>query len=227
MVVICYTTLPWSDGWTQIFVGARGENPFSLHWLWQQHNEHRLLIPKVFLALDLRFFAARQKLLLVTIFVIQLLEWWLLGWSMRNLGGWRAAQWRTGIGLAAFCLFCPSQWENLTWGFQTCFVLPGLFATLSFILLLSYWDRSHRRVVGAGTFVVLSVIAAIAGICSLANGLMLLPLLLLAAFLLRLRHTVLLTYATTALLSFVLTFTTTLDLRKAPAPWFLPGRRSS
>ncbi len=149
MVVICYTRLPWSDGWTQIFVGARGENPFSLHWLWQQHNEHRLLIPKIFLALDLRFFAARQKLLLAVIFIVQLLEWWLLCWSMRYLGGWRRAQWRTGAGLAAFCLFCPSQWENLTWGFQTCFVLPGFCATLSFVALLLYWERSQRHVAGA------------------------------------------------------------------------------
>ena len=206
MVVICYTRLPWSDGWTQIFVGARGENPFSLHWLWQQHNEHRLLIPKIFLALDLRFFAAEQKLLLFVIFTIQLLEWCLLCWSMRNLGGWHGAQWRSGAGMAAFSLFCPSQWENLTWGFQTCFVLPGLFATLSFISLLVYWDRSQRHIAGAGKFIVLSLIAAIGGTCSLANGLLLLPLLLLAAAVLRLRYSVLLTYATSALFSFLLFF---------------------
>ena len=205
-VMVCYTSLPWSDGWTQIFVAARDENPFSLHWLWQQHNEHRLLIPKLFLALDLRFFAAKQKLLLAAIFGIQLLEWWLLCWSMRSLGGWRGAQWRTGAGLAAFCLFCPSQWENLTWGFQTCFVLPGLFATLSFVSLLLYWDRSQRHIAGAAKFVILSVIAAIAGICSLANGLLLLPMLLLAAAVLRLRYSVLVTYATTALISIAFYF---------------------
>ena len=70
------------------------------------------------------------------------------------------SQWRTGAGLAAFCLFCPTQWENLTWGFQTCFVLPGLFATLSFVSLLLYWARSNSespaqrkicRPVGAGS----------------------------------------------------------------------------
>lgn len=206
MVVVCYTSLPWSDGWTQIFVAARGENPFSLRWLWQQHNEHRLLIPKLFLAFDLHFFAATQKLLLVSIFVIQLLHLWLLSWSMRTLGGWRGAQWRAGAGLVAFCLFCPSQWENLTWGFQTCFVLPGLFATLSFVLLLLYWDRSQQRMDGAGKFVVLSVMAAVAGICSLANGLLLFPLLLLAALVLRLRYSVVATYATAAFITTALYF---------------------
>jgi hypothetical protein len=201
MVVVCYSSLPRADGWTQIFVAARGENPFSLHWLWQQHNEHRLLIPKLFLALDLQGFAATQKLLLFSIFAIQLLHWWVLSWSMRALGGWRGAQWRTGTGLAAFCLFCPSQWENLTWGFQTCFVLPGLFATLSFVSLLLYCDRSQRQVSGAEKFVAFSVIAAIAGIGSLANGLLLLPLLLLAAVVLRIRRSILFTYGTTAFVS--------------------------
>jgi hypothetical protein len=207
MVVTCYSSLPWSDGWTQILVAARKENPFSLRWLWQLHNEHRLLIPKLFLAIDLRGFAATQRFLLASIFVIQLLHWWLLNWSMRALGGWRGAMWRTGSGLAAFCLFCPSQWENLTWGFQTCFVLPPLFATLSFIALLYYWMTAHRRREFAGwKLISLSLLAATAGILSLANGLLLLPLLLLAALLLRLRWSVIATYVVASIFSFTLYF---------------------
>lgn len=202
MVAVCYTSLPWSDGWTQIFAAAHGENLFSLKWLWEQHNEHRLLIPKLFLALDLRFFHANQKLLLSTIFIVQLLHLWLLSWSMRSLGGWRGPVWRTGTGLAAFCLFSPTQWENLTWGFQTCFVLSGLFATLSFVALLLYWagvqqeSPSHRW-----RFIAVSVLAALAGLLSLANGLLLLPLLLAAALLLRLGYAVVSTYLVTAFLS--------------------------
>ncbi len=203
MVLLCYTSLPWSDGWVQIFVAASGENPFSLRWLWQQHNEHRLLIPKLLLGLDLRLFAARQQFLLGSIFAIQLLHGCLLGWSMRVLGGWRGAQWRTGVGLAAFCLFCPTQWENLTWGFQTCFVLPPLFATLSFVGLLLYWRSQHA---GEWKFTLLSVVAALAAICCLANGLLLLPLLAFTALALRLKRRVVLTYATAAAASFALYF---------------------
>src|SRR5271157_3207711 len=114
-VLSSYSSLPYSDGWAQISVVANGENPLSLAWLWRQHNEHRLLIPKLFLATDLRLFQARQVLLLTSIFAIQFLHWMLLGWSMAVLGGWRGSLWRSGAGLAAFCLFCPSQWENLVW----------------------------------------------------------------------------------------------------------------
>jgi hypothetical protein len=207
MVVICYTSLPWSDGWTQIFSAAQGRDPFSLSWLWQQHNEHRLLIPKLFLGLDLRLFAATQKLLLSAIFTTQLLLLALLSWSMRVLGGWQGALWRTATGLAAFCLFSPTQWENLTWGFQLCFVLPGLFAALSFVGLVLYWIRSRQaQTAGGREFILLSLVAALAGMCSLANGLLLAPLLAVAALRLRLRNWVAVTFATTAVVTTALYF---------------------
>ena len=207
MVVVCYTSLPWSDGWTPIFAAAHGEKLFSLRWLWQQHNEHRLAIPRIFLALDLRLFHANQKLLLSTIFIVQLLHVWLLSWSMRSLGGWRGPVWRTGTGLAAFCLFSPTQWENLTWGFQTCFVLSGLFATLSFVALLLYWRSTQAESRSQHwELVVLSVLAALGGLLSLANGLLLLPLLFVAALVLRLSYAVTSTYLITAVVSTILYF---------------------
>lgn len=195
LVVVCYTSLPWSDGWIQINVAAAGDNPFSLHWLWQQHNEHRLLIPKLLLAIDLRFFGAQQKFLLAMIFGVQLLHCAVLSWSMRVLGGWGGSLWRTGTGLAAFCLFCPAQWENLVWGFQSCFVLPPLFATVSLVALLLYWKASgEAQGRGARKFIALSVVAALAAMGSLANGVLLLPLLTIAAMALQLRRSVVLTY---------------------------------
>ena len=207
MVIICYTSLPWSDGWTQIFAPAHGERLFSLKWLWEQHNEHRLLIPNLFLAFDFQLFHASQKLLLSTIFIVQLLHLWLLSWSMRFLGGWIGPAWRTGTGLAAFCLFSPTQWENLTWGFQTCFVLSGLFATLSFIGLLLYWTRLQQKSqLHVWRFVALSVLAALAGVLSLANGLLVLPLLFVAALVLRLGYAVASTYLFAALVSTTLYF---------------------
>src|SRR5690348_1872970 len=108
MVVLCYTPLPWSDGWGEIFAPARGEKLLSLQWLWAQHNEHRLLIPRLFLIADLRLFRAQQTFLLASIFVIQLLHLCLLSWSMRALGGWRGSLWRAATGLSAFCRFCPT-----------------------------------------------------------------------------------------------------------------------
>ena len=186
MVAVSYSALPYWDGWTQIEY-AHQPHPALWDWLWAQHNEHRLLIPNLFLLTDLRWFGARQEFLLISIFGVQLLHLLLLSWSMHVLGGWHGAVWRTGTGLAAFCLFCPSQWENLVWGFQTCFVLPGLFATLSFIGLVLYWTRSRAK------YLVLCIAAALGATYSLSSGNLLGPLLVLAAVLLRLRLAALVT----------------------------------
>lgn len=208
MVVASYSSLPFWDGWAQIGVVANGENPLSFTWLWRQHNEHRLPIQKVFLAADLRWFHARQTFLLTSILAVQFLHWLLLSWSMRALGYWRGTLWRTGAGLAAFCLFCPSQWENFVMGFQVCFVLPGLFVTLALISLLLYWTDLQR---GPGQrrslkFLVLSILAGLGANYSLANGNLLWPLLVVAALLLRLPLSAALSFAITGLVSITLYF---------------------
>jgi len=197
LIFVSYSCLPHWDGWSQIDFGANEGTPFALDWLWRQQNQHRLVLPKMFLLADLRWFRATQVFLLASIFAIQLLHLVLLSWSMRVFGGWRGALWRTGIGLAAFCLFCPSQWENFTWGFQTCFVLPALFATLSFIGLLLYWTRSGREFSRRGSwkYLLLSIAAALGATYSLSNGNLLWPLLLTAALLLRVRLAAIVSYA--------------------------------
>ena len=179
LVVVSYSSLPYWDGWIQIKYAAERPQPGVLDWLWSQYNEQRLLIPKLFLLTDLLWWT-RQKFLLASVFTIQLLYLLALTWSMRVLGDWRGAMLRTGIGLAAFCLFCPSQWENLGWGMQTCYVLPGLFATLSFIGLVLYWTRSRTK------YLVLCIAATLAASYTLSNGNLLWPLLVIAALVLRL-----------------------------------------
>lgn len=203
LVVVSYSGLPYVDGWEQIDFISRGGNPLSLRWLWSQHNEHRLFVPRLFFLVDLHWFHARQVFLLASISVIQFLHLLLLSWSMRVLGGWRGAVWRTGVGATAFCLFCPSQWENLTWGFQVCFVLPGLFATLSLIGLLLYWMRSQQEPtqLGSWKYLTLSIAAALGATWSLSNGNLLWPLLVAAALLLRLRLAAVLSFVIAGMLS--------------------------
>lgn len=207
MVVVSYSPLPWGDGWAQIDPLASGVNPLSLQWLWGQHDEHRLVIPKLFLIADLHFFQARQVFLLISILVIQFIHLSVLSWSMRVLGGWRGSLWRTGTGIAAFCLFCPPQWHNFVWGFETCFVLPGLFLTLSFVGLLLYWRNCELPAPAPRwRYLALSILAAIGATCSLANGNLVWPLLVGAALFLRLRRSIVLALATAGTASYALYF---------------------
>jgi len=194
--LVSYSSLPWWDTWEYIAAIANGEGPLSPRWLWRQHNEHRLVIQKLFFAVDLEMFHARQVFLLSSIIVIQLLHVCLWGWSMRVLGGWRGALWRSGVGLVAFCIFCPSAWLNYTMGFQVCYILLLLFVTLSFVALLLYWRDSQRHAGRASSRSLwLCILAAVCATFSLSNGNLLWPLLLAAALLLRLRRPALLTIA--------------------------------
>jgi hypothetical protein len=187
---------------------AKGENPLSASWLWRQHNEHRFVIQKLFFAVDLKMFHASQVFLLASIVVIQLLHLGLWAWSMRVLGGWRGALWRSGVGLVAFCIFCPAPWLNYTMGFQVCYVLSPLFATLSFVGLLLYWTDSQRHPGKTALiqFLWLSILAALCATYSLANGNLLWPLLVAAALFLRLRLSAALSYAITGAVSTSLYF---------------------
>jgi hypothetical protein len=195
-ILVSYSSLPWWDTWEYIAAIAKGESPLSPSWLWRQHNEHRLVIQKVFFVVDLKMFHARQVFLLASIAVVQLLHLGLWGWSMRVLGGWRGALWRSGVGLVAFCIFCPAPWLNYTMGFQVCYVLVPLFATLSFIGLLLYWTDSQRYPgKSSSKFLWLSILAALCATYSLANGNLLWPLLVAAALFLRLRASAVLSFA--------------------------------
>ena len=202
MVVISYSPLPYWDGWAEIYFASSGGNPLSPAWLWKLHNEHRLIIPKLLLAADLRLFRSRQIFLLASIFGIQLLHLALLSWSMRVLGSWCGALWRSGAGLAAFCLFCPTQYTNFIVGFQVCVMLAQFLATASFVAQLLCWTKSQQHSEKLRlTFLWVSILAALGATYSFASGNLLWPILILMALYLRLPRSAVLSYVITGVVS--------------------------
>src|SRR5271166_1039618 len=198
VAVLGHSKLPFWDEWMQIDFAANEGPGHTLDWLWRQFNQHRVVIPQLFLLADLRWFRATQTSLLVSNLCLQFLHLSLLSWSMWVLGGWRGALWRTAVGLVAFCLFCPSQWPNLVMGFTgLCNFLPPLFASLSTAGLLLYWRslREGKPLSGRWQYLALCIAAAACGTFSLSNGNLLWPLLLVAALLLRLGVTALVAIA--------------------------------
>ena len=172
MVRTCYISLPGSDQWSQIDAAMAGVDLSNPRWLWAQHNEHRLVFTKLLSFIDIRYFHGRQIFLLCSIFLVQLVELLMLAWCMRRFGHLRGAAWRTGVGLMAFCLFCPSQWENLIWGFQVQCGMPMLFATLSIVALLLFAEKQASAAMFSRRYIVLCIAAAVASTFSLANGIL-------------------------------------------------------
>ena len=45
---VSYTIrIPWADEWSHVAILSR-DRPVSLAWLWEQHNEHRFPLAKLF-----------------------------------------------------------------------------------------------------------------------------------------------------------------------------------
>jgi len=190
VAVLGHSKLPFWDEWMQIDFAANEGPAHTFDWLWRQFNQHRVVIPKLFLLADLRWFRATQTFQLVSNLALQFAHLSLLAWSLRVLGGWRGALWRTAVGLLAFCLFCPSQWPNLVMGFTgLCCYLPPLFASLSFLGLLLYWRSSRDKDARgwSGKYLLVCIAAGLCATFSLSNGNLVWPLLAIGALLLRLR----------------------------------------
>ena len=199
IVITTYSPVPHWDDWS-LFNHLADRGGWSLAWLWAQHNEHRIFVTKLFFLLDVDLFHGTQTFLLISIFLVQLLQVALLSCSLGALAGLRGSAWRAGTGLIAYCILCPTQYENFVWGFQLQFVVPAAMATLSILALLLYRREKRSR------FLIVCIAAATIATWSLANGMLLWPLLVIAAWWLRMKSPALAALLTFGLLNLALYF---------------------
>ena len=176
--VVSYMRVPFWDAWGPIDLLANARLSL-LEWLWTQHNEHRIFTGKLFLLADLRWFQGRDILPRVSIFVVLAAEFCLMLWLARRWAGLRGEGWRTGAGWCALCVFWIGQWENFRSGFQISFPLLALFAALAVAMMQLY--RDHPSASRGRACLAASLAAALIASYSLANGLLIWPLLLLMA----------------------------------------------
>lgn len=184
LTIASYTGIPFWDEWAALHSLATTPHPLPLGWFFWQHNEHRILIYRLLLLADFHFFHGRQVLLYVSMFVMQLGFLVTMAWLLRRVGELRGALWRTTVGLAAFCLFCPSQWENFCWAFQVSFFVPGFFALLAFLSVVLY-QRPGGTPGRRWSYVILGLTVASIATYSNGNGMLIWPLLLGIAVMLR------------------------------------------
>ena len=177
LIIIGYSPTPYSDQWAFLVDLWQGKHWSSLAWLWQQHNEHRIPLSRVSVFADLAFFGGRSIFLFALTYLVLVLHWLLWAFFF-----WRGARlpkllWLSVSGFFAFCLFCPSQNENLYWAFQWAFIATFFFASVSFLSLV--WCSTAGR---PWQGIVLSCIAAFLAESCLANGVLTWPILWVTAF---------------------------------------------
>jgi hypothetical protein len=177
-----YNPLPVWDYWQVIEHFDRYK---SLDWsvLWVQHNEHRIVFPETIFAIDALLFHGRQIFTLVISFASYFGTWLALSFAYnsdkqlsRNV---RAA----GILLAAIVMF----WQGSSVVVGNSFLLQWTMLQLTVVLsffLLAMSARSTNVVYFAG-----SILCATIATYSSGNGMLLWPLLLIAALILRISRT--------------------------------------
>jgi hypothetical protein len=193
-ILSSHSPVPIWDEWQEIdAVATAPHHQPPVSWLWTQHNEHRVLFYRLLLLADIHLFHANHWISFLSMLGVQCAFLALLVYLL-HFGGVPGTLWRACAGLGAFCLLCPSQWENFGWAFQISFLLPGFFLILALLGLLRY-ERSVQQARPSWICLGLSILAASAATYSIANGVVVWPVLLFVAAVLRLRFRVLAVYA--------------------------------
>lgn len=132
-VVATYSPTPYQDQWGTVALMRRVmAEGLTLDALFQQHNEHRIALPRLVFLADLFWMKGSNVLNLTVIWLTQIAGAALL--VVAYLRGPRGLLPAAGLALGLALLFSLRQWENLFWGFQVQFV--GVFVAGAWAIFL-------------------------------------------------------------------------------------------
>jgi hypothetical protein len=174
-----YTPLPMWDYW-HVVMHLNAYRKLDLRVFWEQHNEHRIIFPEILFALDAVFFHCRQIFVLAASYCCYLGVWLIMSWTVIR----DAALTPINRFLAVAAAGLITGWQGSALAIGLPFLLQWNLLMLSAVgalaLLALYAHRPQRR------FFLLSLVCGVVANYSSGNGLLLWPVLLLAALCLRL-----------------------------------------
>jgi hypothetical protein len=169
-----YSPVPFWDMWDGYlgFFTQLSRGDWSA-W-WAQHNEHRILLTRLFFWVDLKWLGGTSVILIAAIFAfVALIAFTFWCWLREILGEQRRSSAALVIGLfVAAWLFLWSQSENLTWGFQVQFPLVILLP----LAALFWLQRAAVREGEGWTPFWIAAGLGFAAIGTMANGILVLPM---------------------------------------------------
>lgn len=175
--VAAYSALPYEDEW-DTWLGYLRQG-YGLDWFFALHNDHRIAAPRVLFAIDHLAFDGQRWFLLVSSFVLQaLLAGLLMRLAERTTIRDRHENRMLGAAIVC-CLFSAQQALNFYWGFQVQFFMvyaAGAAALCALLRSAAAGSAPHRSAWFAASLL-------LAAVCtySMANGVLIWPILLLAA----------------------------------------------
>lgn len=180
-VMTWHVPVPFSDEWDEFpRMIALHDAGFSIvdmfTFAWAQHNEHRIVIPKIIYFLDMSYFDYKGYFPLVCIFLFQAMLVAMLTWLLIRKKRDLLAK-LFFISLTIVAVFDLTQYENFLSTFQTSFVGCFAFAVTALVLYAKY-VVSER-----GTYLWGAALCASLSSLSLASGLFIWLVLALLAYL--------------------------------------------
>ena len=171
-IVSTYQPLPFNDSWLMPYLYSKfQQGHLTFYDLIINHSHHRMLVPKILYLIDYHFFNGRQIFLISIILLLHLIFALLLAQILIKTADFQNKKQQILIySLSISLLLSPIQLANLAMGFNVQYILSFLMALLSFILV----DRFKTKPILLYGLLIPSVTV---GVLSLANGLLILPLL--------------------------------------------------
>ena len=145
---------------------------------WAQHNEHRIVLARVFFWLDLALFAGQGWFLIVVNYLLQAVVC-ILFWTIWKESRNERHRW-LGYFLIAW-LFWWIQKNNLEWGFQSQFILAQMLP----LAALYFLHRAVHVRTEFNKWFLLAMALGVLSIGSMANGVLALPIMTVYAVLAR------------------------------------------
>jgi hypothetical protein len=179
VIVEGYSPVPFADFWGQFpFLERAVAGNLRIGDFWAQTNEHRIFIPRIEFLLDYRFFGGTNVFLFSMIAASGLLLAAALAAVVWRETGDRLLTWGA-FCVSAIAAVSPVTIENLTWAYQVQFVQVFLLAAIAIItvVLAARGTEPRRRQLWTAA----AALAGIAATYSLANGLLVWPVVLLLA----------------------------------------------
>lgn len=156
---------PWMDQW-ELVTNFRqiDEGTYGVDDVWRQHNEHRLVFPKL-LMIGMAYathWNVRAEMLLSIILALGMLV--VLGLLVRSIDQVTKNKWVFFLTMlvSSVIVFSLGQAENWLWGWQ----IQWYLACLSFLAML--WCLNRNKL--PTKYLILAIIAAFVSTYSLGNG---------------------------------------------------------
>jgi hypothetical protein len=178
ILAVCrfYCPVPYGDMWWFVRDMAQfRSHRVGLSFLWYQHSEHRIVLPRLIFWVDLQLFRFRGIFTILCSFLLQAAEATLLYFAFSRVRKNTAI---AKIGYAALLfglMFSASQIQNLGFPFQVQFPLAFFTASGSIYLVVNHCERND----GHWTAIIFGLLAAACATLSLGCGLLVWPILVL------------------------------------------------